>query len=298
MIRISIPAKIILLCALPIAALAEKSDILQEVGAAERVEAADQLRTLTQELAAAACHLHEGVRADKSKVMLLDAMNGFDRRLIALRDGDPDHGIIGAEEQGAVLRDIANLHDQWMSVLNAANQLLEQPDDDLAMAVINDQVPGIFDLSNHLLSVVSSEYANPVELLASDELLLDIVGQQAMHAQRVAYEGCRVWSNTGDAFLVDDLHETVTHFETALYALHDGLPSVNVPPAPTEEIAAILEGVVEDWKDVRAITNALIGGETITPDQRGQLFDLMDAKMHAMTELTHLYATYSKRTLH
>jgi hypothetical protein len=71
-----------------------------------------------------------------------------------------------------------------------------------------------------------------------------------------------------------------------------------VPPAPTEEIAAILEEVVEDWKDVRVIMDTLIAGEIITPDQRGQLFDLMDAKMHAMTELTHLYGVYSKRTLH
>jgi hypothetical protein len=148
--------------------------------------------------------------------MLIDAMNGFDDRLTALRDGDPDHGIIGVEERGTVLRDIGNLHDQWVPVLEAGNQLLEQPDDDFAMAVINDQVPGVFDLSNHLLSVVSSEYANPVELLASDALLLDIVGQQAMNAQRVAYEGCRVWSNTGDAFLADDMYETVPHFETAL----------------------------------------------------------------------------------
>ena len=49
---------------------------------------------------------------------------------------------------------------------------------------------------------------------------------------------------------------------------------------------------------MRVIMDTLIAGEIITPDQRGQLFDLMDAKMHAMTELTHLYGVYSKRTLH
>ncbi|WP_108816946.1 type IV pili methyl-accepting chemotaxis transducer N-terminal domain-containing protein [Loktanella sp. Alg231-35] len=285
-------------CQLATTSYADQFSMIQESGSAERIELADELRSLTQEVASAACHLHSLVEVDRSKEQLREAIGGFDTRLIALRDGDPALGLIGAEHKPRVLRDILEIHDIWVPIMTASETLLQNPADFDAAKLIYLEIQRLFTKADDTFVHISGEYSNSVELLEADAIVLDIVGQQVVNSQRLAYDACRLGSLTADPVLTADLENTVTHFERALFALRFGQPSIGVQTAPTLEIAEHLEQAVEDWADIRAITDPMVAGEYVSLDQRARLFHLMDQKLHSMRELTHLYVEYSKRTLH
>ena len=72
-----------------------KAQLVDDIGAAERVEASDLLRTLTQEVPAAACYLFSGIDMDESRRLMVEARDKFDKNLDALLNGDAEMNIIG-----------------------------------------------------------------------------------------------------------------------------------------------------------------------------------------------------------
>ncbi|MDO6591425.1 hypothetical protein DS901_09885 [Loktanella sp. D2R18] len=240
----------------------EQSNIITDHGAANRVVAADLLRTLSQEIPAAVCYLSHDVDVEEASDLLNASVAHFDLAIVALRDGNENLGIIGAERLPRVVREINELVHVWEPIHEAAISVLNDPRDlDAAMLVYASADP-MLDATYHLLVEIEAEYSNPVELLQSDMLNLEVSGRMAMFTQRIAYESCRTWAGEGNEEMVADLRKTIGHFEASMAGLTNGLPELGLRPAPTPEIAASLDDIAQVWSDIRRILDAVSAGET------------------------------------
>lgn len=268
---------------------------VEDTGAADRIEAGDRLRTLTQTLASAACHAANGVDVEPNRGVIKNGAATFDALMNALRNGDEQFHIIGPEKRGSTIRLLDTMEAEWSPVRDALAVLAEDLSDADALNVIYETNDTFYEASKALLAKLEGEYSNPVELLQSDVILIDISGQQATAAQRLAYEACRVWSGVATQKDKDELLQLTQQFAFAVNALHDGAPEFGVMAAPTEEITLALEEVVADWESIAWKLENLAASETITPDEASFLCKVLFKKMVAMEKVTHMYAEYSRR---
>ena len=275
--------------------LTEQTEIIIDMGAANRVIAADLLRTLSQEIPAAVCYLHHDVDVEEASELLGKSIARFDETVLALLHGDESRGIIGPETLFKVAREIEELIVAWEPIHDAALTVLTDPSDRAAVEVVYDSADRMLDQTYHLLSEIEAEYSNPVELLQSDMLLLEVSGRLAMMTQRMAYEACRVWSGEGNAALIEDLQKTIGQFEVGMRALTDGMPELGIKPAPTAEIAENLKHVASDWSVINGYLETVISGAEMSVDDRANLYHLLAVKLHKVEELEDLYQAYSKR---
>jgi len=266
------------------------SDLDIETGAAERLDVADMLRTLSQEIPAVACHLHNGMAPDTSRSLLSEAQMQFTANLDALEFGDPQRNIYSAEERRKTLRDVHALREVWGPLTEQLTALAENPADTAALRIIQTENTALFDLSNHLLSELEGEYANPAELTERDVIMLEIAGRQEMLTQKISKEACAVWSGNGNS---EDLAASIRRFEQGLNALLDGFPALGIPPAPTPEIKASLTEIRKGWNNSKAHLDNVLNNSLEDPD-KPVLFDLLNKKTMQFAEVVHLYADHSK----
>jgi len=175
------------------------AQLVEDIGAAERIDVADRLRTLTQLIPASACHLHGGVLADEARQMLTVAHDTFTVLTDALLDGDESLNIIGAEQRPKTIAEIEAINVAWQPTDDAVMRLLADANDTEALAVIKDTNGPLFDKASHLLSELEGEYTNPTELLLVDMLLIEIAGRQSMLTQKMSKEVCTIWCGQGVA---------------------------------------------------------------------------------------------------
>ncbi|MEM9341869.1 MAG: type IV pili methyl-accepting chemotaxis transducer N-terminal domain-containing protein [Pseudomonadota bacterium] len=272
-----------------------QAGFVEDTGAADRIEAADKLRTLTQTLASAACHAANGVDVEANRGVLTNGAAKFDALLNALRHGDEQFHIIGAEKRGSTIRMLDTMDAEWAPVHAALDTLAADLTDAAALSVIYANNATFYEATKVLLAQLEGEYSNPVELLQSDVILIDIAGQQATAAQRLAFEACLVWSGVATQKEKDELLQLTQQFAFAVNALHDGAPEFGVMVAPTEEITLALEEVVEDWDSIAWKLENLAASESITPDEASFLCKILFKKMVAMEDITHMYVEYSRR---
>lgn len=261
-------------------------------GAAERLDAADRLRTLTQEVASAGCHLFNGISEAESRKLLEETKLEIIRILNALEFGDPDMGIIGEEHRRKTIADIHKVRDLWGPMEKAVYTLLDTPGDQTAIKVVKSGSDTLYEVASHLFSELSGEYANPFELTQLDALLIDIAGRQSMLTQRIAKEACEIWTGNRSDERMAALTKSVDTFQLGITALHDGMPALGIIPAPTEAIKLGLEEVVADWDKVREDLDAVIAGDP-TDEIKVDLYTRLNAKMYKMDAIVHLYTAYA-----
>lgn len=265
-----------------------------EDSAAERMEAADILRMLSQEIPAAACHLHHGIDAENSRKLMLDAKLKFAKILDALEHGDEELYIYAPETRPKTLRDIEQIRAVWTPMIEAALKLLEAPDDRAAYDLIRTQNEGLYELTSHLLSEISGQYSNPTELTQLNALLLEIAGRQEALTQRISKEACVVWSGYDDEEHLGLLDKSVESFELGITALYKGMPSLGIIAAPTPEISQGLEEVVGDWQEMKTLLQTVSDGTAVDAD-KASIFTRLNEKTKKMEDIIHLYALYSKQ---
>lgn len=275
--------------------LAEQLQFVDDTGAANRIVAGDILRTLSQEIPAAVCHLHNAVGVNEATEMLSISVAKFDAITQALLNGDEAMGIIGGETRRKTIFELEALIATWEPKREAAMAILADPTNVEAAQIIYDSADPMLDKTYHLLSELEGEYANPVELLHSDMMLLEVSGRMAAMTQRMAYEACRVWSGDDSAEVVAKLDESVSIFEASMDALSNGMPSLGVAAPPTSEIAANLEAVAADWDVLRDYLSAVRSGSEVSPQVREDLYHRLALKLYKVEELEELYQDYSKR---
>ncbi len=264
--------------------------------AANRIVAADLLRSLSQEIPAAVCHLHQGISVAEARGLLQHSVETFDRVANALLHGDESLGVIGSEARPRIVMELEALIKDWAPIRDASLTVLAQPDNAEAAQAIYDSNEVMYDKTYKFLAHLEGQYANGSELLASDMMLLEVVGRMAVTNQRLAYDACQVWSHDADAaHIAEDLLKTMSIYENSLTALSVGMPSMGIEPPPSKVISEKLDEIGDHWKEIHDKLIVVSTGVEISIEDREWLYHELAVKLHAIEELERLYENHAKR---
>ena len=289
-------------CCIATGAAAAEDDLMptevgfvEDTGAAIRIEAGDELRVVSQEVPAAVCHLHNGVASELSAELIIEGVEKFDRMMNALLNGDTELGIIGGEERGRTIRLLVELQTSWDELREAALAVHEDPTNTDAVALVYTMATPMLEETSRMLSDLEAQYANPVELLYADAMLLEVAGRQAMLTQRLSYLACRKWSGSSDANYIEMLKTAAAQYDFAMNAMMNGAPDLGISPPPGQEIADALQAVSADSGLIKQKISSLIGTGVLDADRAEALYVILADKMHKMEKIAHLYALNSRR---
>ena len=250
----------------------EPVPIIQSTGAAQRLGAAVELRSLFATLPAEACMLHNGEDASRRALEL--ALKRVDRLTFALREGNPFMDIMGAEADRQALAQLDSLENRWPRLRVALEWLLDTPDDRAALEGIIAAFGALEGHADQLVSEILNIYSNPVELTLREALHIDLAGRQQALLNEVAHGGCIGTMSP----------EAVSQVELGLNALVQGMPEVGIRPASNPQIVEQLELVQQAWTQARAQWDGQ------SPDFNTSLGQARDA----MAEATALYVKHAK----
>jgi len=272
----------------------EFAQFLEDIGAAERINFSGKLRMLSQRIPAAACNLNAAIVTEESGPLLTGASAEFDKIVNALEFGDEDLGIVGTEEHRKTLAAIADLHEKWTVVYDAAVEVSnEGPTDDLVQVIADSNMP-LLGSAKLLVSEVSGQYADPTALLQADALRIDIAGRQRMLTQKISKEVCFISSDINAEASMEVLGSTINMFEMSLNALHHGMPEAGIGAAPSAEIEAQLVKVAADWAVIKPHLDTVLAGGALDDATRGEVFSGLNKTMVNMNIAVGMFADSSK----
>ncbi len=273
-----------------------EAQLVEDVGASERVDSSGKLRMLSQRIAAAACNLAADNDPDAAKQILHATVAEFELIATALEIGNTDLNIIGAEERRKTLFAIEELRTEWAPIKQAAEGIAANGLSKAEIEVIFAGNMPLLERAKLLVSEISGQYSDPAAMLQSDAMLVDISGRQRMLSQKISKEACYLWSDGAAQASTDTLQGTMSLFETSLNALISGFPDAGINPPPTPEIVAGLDLVNDDWIEVKAYLDRLIAGETLTSEEQADTFQMLNTMLKDMNAVVQLYTKFAKRT--
>ncbi len=265
-----------------------------ESDSADRIRYSDRLSMLTQRVAAASCAVSSDVAVDESHYYLEESMHEIDIILEALRDGNDALHIVGPEKNKIVLHDIAELSAEWEETHGAVEAVLANGSDVDSAHIIDDHNLSLLEKSSHLAADILGRYANPFELTQSDAMLISIAGRQRMLTQKMAKDACEVWTGYHAEEGRADLAESMEVFENSLVALRDGMPAVGIQAAPTPEILADLNSILDRWSILKGNLELLLDGEELAMDQKYEILHDFNIELDEIEHLVHDYNLYVK----
>jgi len=113
-----------------------------DLGSADRIQAADRLRTLSQETSAATCFLQHGIQPDHNHAVLTSNLSEFDQILDALLWGDPERNIIGQESHPQTMHKLYDMAGEWHNLRSVVAEFVADPyDKDAAASVLAQSEP-------------------------------------------------------------------------------------------------------------------------------------------------------------
>lgn len=263
-------------------------------GGAQRINAAGKTRMLSQRISGIACVLMYSNDIETMAPRLTAAINNYGEIIQALRVGNPDMKIFGAEEKRRILQSLDALSTLWAPFRVAAENVAAGENVEESMAFIAENNMALLELAKKLVTEVSAEYANPIEITVSEALLIDFSGRQRMLTQKISKESCGIVTGNSAFGQIDDLSKTIATYEATLLALHDGMPAVGIAPPPTKQIMENLVEALAQWQEIKAALSEITGKGSIDGDATKHLSNLLDAKLKKMHVITGLYAEYAK----
>ncbi|WP_106745326.1 type IV pili methyl-accepting chemotaxis transducer N-terminal domain-containing protein [Yoonia maritima] len=266
-----------------------------ESDGADRIRIAGQLRTLTQQVAAASCALTSGIAVEESHDVLEQATSAFDRYIVALKDGDEGLHILHPETRRLTIADIDHVRDEWNSIHGAIESILQDGHDTQSAHIIDDHNLKLLELTSVLASDISSQYAHPFEISAADAMMIEIAGRQRMLTQKMAKDACEIWTGYHAEEAKLDLAQTMTIFETSLRALRFGMPEAGLQEAPNDTIRADLDHLLERWEIIKVNEQILVDGGTLTDDQKTEVFHDLEVELAELDQLLLDYKEYAER---
>ncbi len=267
---------------------------VEDIGAAERVEAAALLRVLSQETASAACHMAHDINPEESRSLMVEAKGKFDLYLDALQYGNPTMNIIGKEQNRKTILQIENLREAWAPVVKAAATLIDDPKNEAALKLIKAENESVLEDASRLTTKIAGEYSNPAELMQADVMLLDFTARQAMLTQKMAKIACEIWVGNRDADRIELLQSTMQIYDLTLGALLNGMPAAGIQPAPTPEIASRLEKATQDWKVIESELEFVLANEVVPKEMKETLYHDLNVAMYDMEKIEHMYVVFAK----
>ncbi len=273
-----------------------KSDgnYIPDDGGTARINQAGKLRLLSQQIPAMACVMLYSNDAASMTPMLTASIDQYERILNALREGDPEMGIFGAEEKPRILKYHSDLTAFWGPFRAASENIVAGKQVEESLLFISKENMALLDLAKALVGEIRTKYSNPIEITGSEALLIDLSGRQRMLTQKIAKESCGI--ETGNMALgsLDDLSKTSALFETTLLALANGMPMAGLAPPPTEQIQQSLQDALGGWQDTKAVLSGMTGKGSADGGTVRHLFDLLAAERGKMNTVTGLYSEYAR----
>ena len=266
-----------------------------ESDGADRIRIAGQLRTLTQQVAAASCALTSDIAVEESHDVLEQATAAFDRYIVALKDGDEGLHILHPETRRLTIADIDHVREEWNSIHSAIESILQDGHDIESAHIIDDHNLKLLELTSILASDISSQYAHPFEISAADAMMIEIAGRQRMLTQKMAKDACEIWTGYHAEEAKEDLAQTMTIFETSLRALRFGMPEAGLQEAPNDTIRADLDHLLERWEIIKVNEQILVDGGTLTDDQKTEVFHDLEVELADLDQLLLDYKEYAER---
>ncbi len=267
---------------------------IEDVGASARVDYSGRLRLFSQKIAADACFFASGLDTENAKGLLVDAVAQFDKYIIALRDGDTEIGIIGPEKRSKTIQQIEIMLALWIPFKAASEALITGENSEQNLAYIAENNIALLDQAIILASDVNSEYSNPAEMTQVNAMMLDIAGRQRMLIQKISKEACGVETSNAAFGTVEQLRASEEMFETSLMALLNGMPEAGLTPAPTPEIAAALQLVVEKWSGIHEMLLHVEGKPSDVSDkEKVDLFKRLEGLREDIKQITIQYREFA-----
>lgn len=261
----------------------------------DRMRLADRLTMLTQKVAASSCALTSDVAIEESHAHLEEAMHEVDIILSALRDGNEQLHILGPEKSRRTLHDIDVLEEEWQETHGAVEAVLREGHDVHSAHIIDDHNLSLLDKATVLSSDIVGQYAHPFEITQADAMLISIAGRQRMLTQKMAKDACEIWTGYHAELGREDLTETMSIFENSLNALRYGMPAAGIQEAPTDEIRADLDSLLDPWGILRGNLDQLLAGQELDMDQKYEIFHDLNVELDELEHLIHDYKVYVER---
>lgn len=269
-------------------------EIIQDTGIANRLAVGEVLRSLTQEIPAAACHLHNEINVDDATDLLSAGIEQTTELLDALLHGDIFWGIPFAEERRKTIALIEQLRADWVPIQDAGRRLLDAPANEHDAALVSGAADALLDRTYTLLTTLDAQYSSSAEILSRDVMFIQISGRMTALNQGMARKACQLWSGEMDTEIAADLTQSMQDYEGSLKALSDGLPAMGILPPQTPGIADKLAEIGGVWAQNRPLLASVAAGEEISDQQRFDLyFQLIDERV-VLLDLVYLYQDHSK----
>lgn len=269
------------------------TSIIQDTGVANRLVVGEVLRSLTQEIPAAACFLHAGVNVEDATDNLMFGINQLDELLEALSIGDIFWGIEHPEERRKTISEIEALRADWAPVQRAGRALLDDPANAEAAAGVAGAADPLMDRTYRLLTTLDSQYSSSAEILKRDVMFIQISGRMAALNQRLALHAC-LMSKEFDQALATELSATSDMYHNSLHALMEGLPAMGILPPQTPGIAEKLSEIEGIWNVNQPMLALVASCEGLSPAQLHDLYyNLIDERV-LILDLVYLYQDHSK----
>lgn len=271
-----------------------KSEYAERIGASERVNYSGKLRMLSQRVVATSCNYVAGIDTDNSGPAMRAAMDEFNLIVDALEFGNGDLGINGKEKRKKTIRRIGMLRDEWAPVASGLEAVASGDKTPEHLTTIANESAPLLDMAKLLVSDLSAQYSDPNAMTQSFAMLVDISGRQRMLTQRMSKNVCLVASGINSDAAKAELAATAQLFETSLLALSSGMMEAGIAPPPNAEIDEGLKVVVSDWQVLKPSVEAILSGTELSPEQRAQVFNGMNAMTGDMNKVVGLYSKASK----
>lgn len=280
-----------------LASQAQQTDLsgdAQSAGGTERIQSAKFLRAMTQEVAAAACVVSNGLATDQGTALMADAMAGFDLHIDALINGNTELGIEGGETRRKTLQQLEAMQAAWAPFSDAAKTLAANPGDAGAADVIKASESKLYAMSEELVGVIETQFSNPTEVIQSNVLTIEIAGRQAMKTLKMAKLACEMHASGVSDAALDELRDTIKVYDTSLYALRNGMPAMGIPAAPTPQIAETLDAVQASWKQAMPVLERAVSGDSLSDEDVAGLFQQMMLESEKLNGVLQDYVEASK----
>ncbi len=266
-----------------------------ESDGADRIHIAGQLRTLTQQVAAASCALTSDIAVEEAHDVLELATAQFDRYIVALKDGDEGLHILHPETRRLTLEDIDHVREEWDAIHGAIDSVLADGHDVESAHIIDDHNLKLLGLTTILASDIASQYAHPFEISAADAMTIEIAGRQRMLTQKMAKDACEIWTGYHSEEAKEDLAQTMTIFEASLNALRFGLPEAGIQAAPNDAIRNDLDELLARWDIIKVNAQTLVDGGTLNEEQKTEVFHDLEVELADLDHLLLDYKEYAER---
>lgn len=255
--------------------------------AKRKINLAGRQRMLTQRIAKSACLAQMGVNAAKNRTETAEAVETFDRVLVAIRLGSPDLGML-EETDPDVLRELSLTRQRWnrFEVNARASSRADLPK--AAFAALRTENVALLTQMNE--TVQALQVAKGTASMSPDlALLINVSGRQRMLTQKTVKDLCMIVSGIDPVADRVALKESVAEFEGSLRDLIEGNQSRDILPAPTWDIEAQLVYVSTLWAEIAPDLDLAINGADPAPKMLARIAEKSETILSEMNNAVWMY---------